>query len=268
MSRYAVLRLNSLLRKFVAKCTGVLFTSNKVRVSSLCKFESPCRITGAVNCKTHIEVGAFTTFDGEECDGRIRNVKIGRYCSVAKHVDIGLSQHPVNWLSITPRQYFSNFAGWSHLTGKDVLVKTFAQVEGMTEIGNDVWIGDRVVIMSGVKIGDGAIIAAGAVVTKDVPPYAIVGGVPARVIKYRFDENIIRRLIDLQWWRYDIADFGELDWADINTAIDVVKKRIGDGIAPYQSKVYDLKSLRIFSLRNLWIWPWIGAKRGQKGCNI
>ena len=152
MSRYAVLRLNSLLRKFVAKCTGVLFTSNKVRVSSLCKFESPCRITGAVNCKTHIEVGAFTTFEGEECDGRIRNVKIGRYCSVAKHVDIGLSQHPVNWLSITPRQYFSNFAGWSHLTGKDVLVKTFAQVEGMTEIGNDVWIGDRVVIMSGVKI--------------------------------------------------------------------------------------------------------------------
>lgn len=261
MSRYAVLRLNSLLRKFVAKCTGVLFTSNKVRVSSLCKFESPCRITGAVNCKTHIEVGAFTTFDGEECDGRIRNVKIGRYCSVAKHVDIGLSQHPVNWLSICPLQYISNFAGWAHLTGKEVFAKPFAQGVGMAEIGNDVWIGDRVVIMSGVKIGDGAIVAAGAVVTKDVPPYAIVGGIPARVIKYRFDEKTIHRLLDLQWWKYDLADFGDVEWSDINSAVDAVKKRIDDGLAPYQPKVYDSKSLNVFSLRNSWIWPWIGAKR-------
>ena len=114
MSRYVVLRLNSFLRKFVANCTGVLFDSNKVRISSLCKFESPCRITGAVNCKTHVEVGAFTTFDGGENDGRIRNVKIGRYCSVAKHVDIGLPQHPINWLSIHPLQYFADYYGWSH----------------------------------------------------------------------------------------------------------------------------------------------------------
>lgn len=261
MSRYVVLRLNSFLRKFVANCTGVLFDSNKVRISSLCKFESPCRITGAVNCKTHVEVGAFTTFDGGENDGRIRNVKIGRYCSVAKHVDIGLPQHPVDWLSIHPLQYFSDYYGWSHVTGKKVFVKPFEGESGMTEIGNDVWIGDHVVIMSGVKIGDGAIVAAGAVVTKDVPPYAIVGGIPARVIKYRFEEKIIRRLLDLQWWRYDIADFGKVDWSDINSAVDVVKKRICDGIAPYHSKVYDSKSLGVFSLRNFWLWPLIGVKR-------
>jgi hypothetical protein len=176
-------------------------------------------------------------------------------------VDIGLPQHPVNWLSICPLQYISNFAGWAHLTGKKVSSKPFAQGVGMTEIGNDVWIGDRVVIMSGVKIGDGAIVAAGAVVTKDVPPYAIVGGVPARVIKYRFDEKTIHRLLDLQWWRYDIADFGKVDWSDINSAVDVLKKRICDGVAPYHSKVYDSKILGVFSLHNFWMWPLIGVKR-------
>jgi acetyltransferase-like isoleucine patch superfamily enzyme len=261
MSKYTVLRMNRLTRALIKRWIGIDFTADKVRISSKCKFESPCRITGAVNCKTHIEVGAFTTFDSETGDCRIRNVKIGRYCSIAKHVDIGLSQHPVSWLSVSPRQYFKDFAGWSSFLEKEIAVKPFEGESGMTEIGNDVWIGDRVVVMSGVKIGDGAIVAAGAVVTKDVPPYAVVGGVPARIIKYRFDEKIISRLIDLQWWKYDIADFGKVDWADINSAVDVVKNRIGDGVAPYQPKVYDSKSLRAFSLCNFWIWPWIEIKR-------
>ena len=260
MSRYAVLRMNRLIRALVKRWTGIEFTAGKVRISPECRFEAPCRITGAVNCKTHIEVGAFTTFDGEECDGRIRNVKIGRYCSVAKHVDIGLPQHPIDWLSIHPLQYFPDYKKWSRITRKKVSIKEFSSESGMTEIGNDVWIGDHVVIMSGVKIGNGAIVAAGAVVTRDVPPYAIVGGVPARIIKYRFDENTIGRLIDLQWWKYDIADLGEVDWADINVAVDVVKKRIDERIAPYQPKVYDSKSLRVFSLRNFWMWPLIGVK--------
>ena len=261
MSRYTVLRLNRFIRAFIKRRTGIEFAASKVRISSKCKFESPCRITGAVNCKTHIEVGAFTTFDSEEVDCRIRNVKIGRYCSVAKHVDIGLPQHPVDWLSVSPRQYFRDFGCWSSLAGKKIAVKPFDGESGMTEIGNDVWIGDRVVIMSGLKIGDGAIVAAGAVVTKDVPPYAVVGGVPARIIKYRFDEPTIRRLLDLQWWRYDLADFGDVDWSDINSAVDAVKNRIDDGVAPYQPKIYDSKSLKVFSLRNSWMWPWIGAKR-------
>ena len=252
MSRYTVLRLNRFIRAFIKHRTGIDFTSGKVRISSQCRFESPCRITGAVNCKTHIEVGAFTTFDGEAGDCRIRNVKIGRYCSVAKHVDIGLLQHPVNWLSVTPRQYYRNFSGWSSFAGKKMAVKPFDGESGMTEIGNDVWIGDRVVIMSGVKIGDGAIIAAGAVVTKDVPPYAVVGGIPARVIKYRFDESTIRRLLDLQWWRYDLADFGDVDWSDVDSAVEVIRKRIEDGVVPYYGKVYDSGKLKMFPLRNLW----------------
>lgn len=252
MSRYVVLRMNRFVRAIVKWRTGIDFTARKVRISPKCKFESPCRITGAVNCKASVEVGAFTTFDGEAVDCRIRNVKIGRYCSVAKHVDIGLLQHPVNWLSVTPRQYYRNFSGWSSFAGKKMAVKPFDGESGMTEIGNDVWIGDRVVIMSGVKIGDGAIIAAGAVVTKDVPPYAVVGGVPARVIKYRFDETTIRRLLDLQWWRYDLADFGDVDWSDVPSAINAIEKRIESGVKPYSGRIYDFENLKAFSLLHLW----------------
>src|SRR5690606_3523018 len=70
-------------------------------------------------------------------------------------------------------------------------------------LGNDVWLGAQVFVRDGVVIGDGAIVAAGAVVTADVPPYAIVGGVPAKVLRYRFPEDIIRRLLAVQWWHWD-----------------------------------------------------------------
>ena len=81
--------------------------------------------------------------------------------------------------------------------------RRFEEFKAQIEIGNDVWIGDSAIIMDGVKIGDGSIIAAGAVVTKDVPPYAIVGGVPAKIIRYRFDEDDINFLLELSWWEKD-----------------------------------------------------------------
>ena len=77
--------------------------------------------------------------------------------------------------------------------------------KGDTVVGNDVWIGYQATIMPGVQIGDGAIIATKAVVTKDVPPYAIVGGNPSQVIRMRFEPAVIARLLDIRWWDWDIA---------------------------------------------------------------
>ena len=115
--------------------------------------------------------------------GRGQRLKIGHYCSIAQEVMFILdADHNVNTISTFPYK-----------------VKMFGEVnEGVSKgditVGDDVWIGFRSTILSGVTIGQGAVVAAGSVVTKDVPPYAIVGGVPAKVLKYRFKEDIIKEL--------------------------------------------------------------------------
>ncbi|MEM5663830.1 CatB-related O-acetyltransferase [Bacillus toyonensis] len=108
-------------------------------------------------------------------DTRIISGIIGKFCSISYGCQIGMSEHPTNYISTSPYSY-----GSSNIFG---ITPYFEEVHSPPIIGNDVWIGGRVIILQGVTIGDGAIIAAGAVVNKDVPPYTIVGGVPAKPIK-------------------------------------------------------------------------------------
>lgn len=126
-----------------------------------------------------------------------KNVTIGKYCSFANDIMIGLGQHPTFLLSTNSVFYK---AGITDKFAKEIDYDE----EPRTYIGNDVWIGNGAVVMDGVTIGDGAIVASRAVVTKDVPPYAIVGGVPAKVLKYRFSEEIISELLEWKWW--DLPD--------------------------------------------------------------
>lgn len=120
---------------------------------------------------------------------------IGKFCSIAGSVSIGMGIHTMQYVSTSPiftEKRNATTYTWHHGKSEYPYKRVI--------VGNDVWIGARAMIMGGVKIGDGAVVGAGAVVTKDVPPYAVVGGVPAKIIKYRFPQPIIDRLLELQWW--------------------------------------------------------------------
>ena len=128
-------------------------------------------------------------------DTSIIYAHVGKFCSIAGEVKVGLATHTLNKLSTSPIFTESN-NGTRHSWVSTSLVNPFKRVN----MGNDVWIGERVMIMGGCTIGNGAVVAAGAIVTKDVPSYAVVAGVPAKVIRYRFPQEIIDRLETLQWW--------------------------------------------------------------------
>lgn len=130
----------------------------------------------------------------------VQNATIGLFCSIANDVFIGLGKHPIDRFSTSTLFYKKNNTLNINFIDHD---DDFSEYEAI-EIGNDVWIGARAIIMDGVKISDGAIIAAGAVVTKDIPAYAIVGGVPAKVIKYRFPDEKIENLLSIKWWEWSL----------------------------------------------------------------
>lgn len=131
------------------------------------------------------------------------NAKIGRYCTIASKVSTVLGTHPTkDFVTIHPA-FFSTKkqSGFTYVRKEKFQECVYAdEQKHSVVIGNDVWIGQNVLLRGGIKIGDGAIVAMGSVVTKDVPPYAIVGGVPAKVIKYRFDEETISKLLEVRWW--------------------------------------------------------------------
>lgn len=161
----------------------------------------------------HSEIGRFSCL-GYQCE--LVNCKVGGFCSIASNVYIGGAEHPIQWASTS-----SVFQKVAH-SGPD---KRFAELplpqSKETFIGNDVWIGHRAIVKAGCRIGDGAVVGAGAVVTKDVPPYAIVAGVPAKVIKMRFSEDIIDKMIKIKWW-----DFSEEQLRAIGPYMDDCVKLI------------------------------------------
>lgn len=128
----------------------------------------------------------------------IENAEIGKYCSIADHCRIGMSGHSLDFLSTSPIFTQTINALQECWVDKDIF--EHKSEDERAYIGNDVWVGSHVLINGGVHVGNGACIAAGAVVVKDVPPYAVVGGVPAKIIRYRFSSDIIEKLENLQWW--------------------------------------------------------------------
>lgn len=163
-------------------------------------------------------------------------VRIGRYCAIADRCEIMPGDHPMDRLSMCGFDYARSAPFSEFERDRSVLMPKKAPGinGGSSVIGNDVWIGAGVMIKRGVTIGDGAVIAARSIVTKDVPPYAVVAGSPARIKKYRFDEATIARLLNSRWWQYAYTDFVGFDTKDPLAFLDSFETAVAESaIQPY-----------------------------------
>jgi len=171
--------------KLCKKIRGSAIINSKIDKTS--KIEAGCSLV-RVKMDKH-------SFCGYDCE--IMNCDIGSFCSIANQVVIGGARHPMEWVSTSP--VFSS--------RRDSVKKKFSMHDKgdtpRTFIGNDVWIGEKALIKSGIRVGHGAVIGMGSVVTKDVSPYSIVAGCPAKVIRKRFDEQMIAELLIIKWWDFE-----------------------------------------------------------------
>lgn len=167
------------------------------------KIKSKAIYKSSIHSTSKIEAGSeilYSSFDkhsfcGYNCE--LYHASIGSFCSIANGVVIGGGKHPLNWVGMSPVFY----------EGKDSVKAKFSRFKRekplVTYVGNDVWIGRNAIIKEGVNIGHGSVIGMGSVVTKDVLPYSIVGGNPARLIRMRFDSDTIDNLIKSEWWNME-----------------------------------------------------------------
>lgn len=172
------------------------------------------------------DIGEFTygkmTVDGSGV------VKIGKYCSIASGLTLLMEGHNYKWFTTYPFPAVEMREDWpeaekinGHPTRKSGVI-----------IGNDVWIGKNVTIMSGVAVGDGAVIGAGSVVGRDVPPYAIVAGNPARVVKNRFNESTIKLLLSIRWWDWPVDEIKKHIKILCSSDIEALEKLVTDQLGP------------------------------------
>jgi virginiamycin A acetyltransferase len=197
------------------------------------RIEPPFTFVAEIGHDNPLRLGAFS-YTNSAFYGR--PVTVGRYCSIASGLHFGQIEHPTHWLT-TSNITYSEWASYAFAKQRGAETRQLFPLplrETDITIGHDVWIGQNVYLKSGVTIGHGAIIGAHAVVTKDVPPYAIVGGVPARLIRYRFDPALIERLLRVQWWRFAFTDLTGVDLTDPARALDVIEEREAKGeLQPY-----------------------------------
>jgi acetyltransferase-like isoleucine patch superfamily enzyme len=168
--------------------------------------------------------GGGFTYMAPQC--ALHRTILGRYNSIGNHVRV-LSDHPTDRLTTSPFAYEVVFPKPFDAEP----ISKFSSLRGITRTGNDVWIGAGTQLRSGITIGDGAIIGAGSVLTKDVEPYTIVGGVPARVIRKRFTDTVQERVEKLQWWRFNLVGVA-LPWEDLPRLLDILEEKIAANELP------------------------------------
>lgn len=207
---------------------GLRIRVGKFRTRTL--FEPPVAFFQGVTSYFPNRMGAFS-YTGSHVSHHVES--IGCYCSFATGIRFGTVEHATDWLTTSSFTYDPHFWGdYCRERARDFPPMQLPndRKHSPIRIGNDVWIGEHAYIRSGVSIGDGAIIGTNAVVTKDVPPYAIVVGNPGRVVKLRFPENTVERLLASQWWRFAFTDLAAVRIGHVEQAMEDLE---GANAQPY-----------------------------------
>jgi acetyltransferase-like isoleucine patch superfamily enzyme len=194
-------------------------------------FGKHCRVTGPlVICDSVIGDWSYV-----ETGCRIVHADIGKFTSIAPSCCIGMSAHPVDGFVSTHPLFYLNRPEFDYT----LVERDYHQEYQRTTIGSDVWIGVGACVKAGVRVGDGAIIGAGAVVTRDVPPFAIVGGVPARLIRNRFDPETVEFLLEFKWWERD-EQWLRRNWRqfhDVESLCRTFGQKSCDAVGPLTSSI-------------------------------
>ena len=204
-------------------------------------FEPPCSIK-SLRSEMSICMGAYSY----GVSGYYFGVTIGRYCSMGEGVQVGRHSHPIDFGSTSPLFYLEKNAVLGNIEHESTIGTSFKPSRAPTTfkptvIGNDVYIGHDAFILPGVKIGNGAVIGARAVVTKDVPSYAIVAGCPATVKRYRFTDDIIDKLERTQWWKFSLRQLRNVDPTEPLSFIEIAQETNKNKTDPYTPPLIKLK---------------------------
>lgn len=184
------------IKYLLSKALKKILRPSSIRQCNIDKTSRICSEGNIIRCN----IGRYS-YIGDRCT--VVNTEIGSFCSIADGCQIGNAYHPIEWVSTSPIFY----------SGKNIMKKNYSKHEfdgfKKTVIENDVWIGANTLIKSGVKIGNGAIVGMGSVVTKDIPPYEIWAGNPAKYIRRRFSNEISEKLLEIKWWEYSEEKLSE-----------------------------------------------------------
>jgi virginiamycin A acetyltransferase len=207
------------------------------------EIEAPAYSSARLRWDTYLRVGAFTHINHNTDIG---HSSIGRYSGISNNCSIGGDKHPSDWLSSHRMFYVKNFRHFNEYIDSELRTKSFTNTGEIVRIGHDSMITNNCIISRGVQIGNGAIVAPGSVVLKDVPDYAVVGGNPAKILKYRFPDKIIESLLILRWWDYSIYDFDFLDFSNPEIFCEQFKD-LKITLTPYIPKnIFNINSLNTF----------------------
>ncbi len=226
------LRLNSAILEYLAAhCIHFTETGERrLSIGDSVYFESSLQLesfSAFLSGQTLTNMGSFSYSFSPLPPG----MKIGRYCSISWNMTVMHGNHAMDFISTSSFSYDQHLVLFKEaLNGREI--NRYPSAPSRPEraelpiIGNDVWIGQDVMLARGITLGHGSVVAAGSVVTKSVPPYAIVGGNPARLIRMRFNPVLIEGLLASQWWKYSFADFGRMRYDDPKTFLEELQHDI------------------------------------------